>query len=65
MTAYNGNKDKYYEDQRMFYLHRKALADNIEKARRADPVKEEEKENYEKVKALAAEKRVENRKQYL
>jgi len=43
----------------MFYLHRKALAENIEKARRADPEKEKEKEEAEKIKALA------NRKQYL
>jgi hypothetical protein len=49
----------------MFYLHRKALAENIEKARRADPEKEKEKEEAEKIKALAAEKRLANRKQYL
>ena len=43
-------------------MHRKALADAIEKARRADPEKEAAKEDGEKIKALAAEKRIQNRK---
>lgn len=33
-------QEMYYSDQRQFYLHRKILAENIEKARRADPEKE-------------------------
>ena len=45
-------------------MHRKALADNIEKARRADPEVEAAKEEGEKIKVLAAEKRIENRKAY-
>ena len=46
-------------------MHRKALADAIEKARRADPEKEQAKEDADKVKALAAEKRIKNRKEYM
>ena len=57
-------KKQYYEDQRQYFMHRKVLADAIEKARRADPEKEAEKDNTEKIKAIAAEKRAENRKQY-
>ena len=55
-------RKQYYEDQRQYFMHRKVLADAIEKARRADPEKEAEKDNTEKIKALAAEKRAENRK---
>lgn len=55
-------KGQSYEDQRMFYLHRKALAENIEKARRADPEQEKSKEESEKLRVLAAEKRLANRK---
>jgi hypothetical protein len=46
-------------------LHRKNLAENIEKARREDPLKTKEKEEAEKREALAAEMRAKNRKEYL
>lgn len=58
-------KRQYYEDQRMFYMHRKALAENIEKARRADPEKEKTVEQSERIRQEAAERRVANRKQYM
>ena len=44
----------YYSDQRQFYLHRKILAENIEKARRANPEKEAQVEEFQKIKELAA-----------
>lgn len=36
-----------YQDQKQFYLHRKNLAENIEKARREDPQKAKEKQEAE------------------
>ena len=44
----DAQRRQYYEDQRQYFSHRKALADAIEKARRADPEKEEAKNENER-----------------
>jgi hypothetical protein len=54
-----------YQDQKQFYLHRKNLAENIEKARREDPQKAKEKEEAQKRELEAEAVRAEKKKQYL
>ena len=68
-SYYNQDNDKsgkaeHYQDQRAFFLHRKHLADAIEKARRQDPVTAQMKQDAEDLEKMAAEKRMQNKKAF-
>lgn len=72
-SYYNADNDKNigkgnpeaYQDQRAFFLHRRHLADNIEKARRAENDFAKAREEAEKAAAEAAERRAQNKLEYL
>eukprot|EP00347_Sterkiella_histriomuscorum_P021164 403335006 len=71
-SDYNKQNNKYpqmsreaYEDQRQYFLHRKNLAENIEKARRADDNKIKEKELADKREKEAQALRAANKKKYM
>lgn len=69
-SYYNQDNDKnpgrpeHYQDQRAFFLHRKHLAEAIERARRQDPMTAQQKADAEELERLAAEKRQQNKKAY-
>ena len=70
-SYYNADNDKngqknaeHYQDQRAFFLHRKHLAEAIEKARKEDPLTAKQKADAEEAERLAAERRQQNKKAY-
>ncbi len=63
-TKQKTGQDGQYMDQRLFAMHRKQLADNIEKARKGNDEKDLEIQKTRELQKAALEERLKNKKAY-